>query len=37
MGGVSLKLSYTYRYNSHPEENKKKVDTELGATLVYSF
>ncbi|KAF7775098.1 hypothetical protein PCIT_a1201 [Pseudoalteromonas citrea] len=37
MGGVSLKVSYTYRYNSDPEENKNKVDTELGATLVYSF
>jgi putative salt-induced outer membrane protein YdiY len=37
IGGVSLKVSYTYRYNSHPEENKEKVDTELGATLVYSF
>ncbi|MBQ4851061.1 DUF481 domain-containing protein [Pseudoalteromonas sp. MMG012] len=37
MGGVSLKVSYTYRYNSQPEENKQKVDTELGVTLVYSF
>ncbi|CAH9059654.1 hypothetical protein PSECIP111951_02114 [Pseudoalteromonas holothuriae] len=37
LGGVSLKMSYVYRYNSQPEEDKLKVDTELGATLVYSF
>ncbi|CAM4157486.1 DUF481 domain-containing protein [Pseudoalteromonas byunsanensis] len=37
LGGVSLKVSYTYRYNSQPEEGKLKTDTELGATLVYSF
>ncbi|WP_342366016.1 DUF481 domain-containing protein [Pseudoalteromonas sp. S16_S37] len=37
LGGVSLKVSYSYRYNSQPEENKLKADTELGATFVYSF
>ncbi|WP_152087571.1 DUF481 domain-containing protein [Pseudoalteromonas sp. A25] len=37
LGGVSLKISYTYRYNSQPETDKVKADTELGATLVYSF
>ncbi|TQF73104.1 DUF481 domain-containing protein [Pseudoalteromonas luteoviolacea] len=35
--GLSLKVSYTYRYNSQPEEDKRKVDTELGVTFVYSF
>ncbi|KKE85098.1 hypothetical protein N481_01695 [Pseudoalteromonas luteoviolacea S4047-1] len=35
--GLSLKVSYTYRYNSAPEEDKRKVDTELGVTFVYSF
>ncbi|MDK1289280.1 DUF481 domain-containing protein [Pseudoalteromonas umbrosa] len=35
--GLSLKVSYTYRYNSDPEEDKSKVDTEFGVTFVYSF
>lgn len=37
IGGVSLKFAYMYRYNSKPEENKLKFDSELSATLVYSF
>ncbi|WP_440055704.1 DUF481 domain-containing protein [Pseudoalteromonas sp. T1lg65] len=37
IGGVALKFGFTYRYNSKPEADKEKVDTELGATLVYSF
>ncbi|KZN52510.1 hypothetical protein N476_10630 [Pseudoalteromonas luteoviolacea H33] len=35
--GLSLKVSYTYRYNSDPEEDKSKVDTEFGVTFVYGF
>nr|WP_247664663.1 DUF481 domain-containing protein [Pseudoalteromonas sp. MMG010] len=37
MGAVSLKFSYMYRYNSKPEDDNLKYDTELSATLVYSF
>lgn len=37
MGGVSMKVAYTYRYHSQPEEDKEKVDSEIGVTLVYSF
>lgn len=37
MGGVSMKVAYTYRYHSQPEEGKEKVDSEIGVTLVYSF
>ncbi len=37
IGAVSLKFAYVYRYNSKPEESKLKFDSELSATLVYSF
>ncbi|WOC25419.1 DUF481 domain-containing protein [Pseudoalteromonas sp. N1230-9] len=37
MGDVSLKFTYMYRYNSKPEEDKLKYDSELSATFVYSF
>ncbi|WP_419149270.1 DUF481 domain-containing protein [Pseudoalteromonas 'SMAR'] len=37
LGGIALKFAFIYRYNSKPEEDKEKVDTELSATLVYSF
>lgn len=37
MGAVSLKFAYLYRYNSKPEDDKLKYDSELSATLVYSF
>jgi putative salt-induced outer membrane protein YdiY len=37
MGAVSLKFSYMYRYNSKPEDDNLKYDTELSATLVYNF
>lgn len=37
LGGVSMKASYTYRYNSQPVDDKASKDTELGVTLVYSF
>lgn len=37
MGDVSLKFTYLYRYNSKPEEDKLKSDSELSATFVYSF
>ncbi|ADT69263.1 DUF481 domain-containing protein [Pseudoalteromonas sp. SCSIO 43095] len=37
VGAVSLKFAYMYRYNSKPEEDKLKYDSELSATLVYSF
>ena len=37
MGNVSLKFAYLYRYNSKPEDDKLKYDSELSATLVYSF
>ena len=37
LGGIALKFAFIYRYNSEPEEEKEKVDTELSATLVYSF
>ena len=37
MGAVSLKFAYLYRYNSKPEDEKLKYDSELSATLVYSF
>ena len=37
MGDVSLKFTYMYRYNSKPEEEKLKYDSELSATFVYSF
>ncbi|WP_170178638.1 DUF481 domain-containing protein [Pseudoalteromonas sp. PS5] len=37
LGGIALKFAFIYRYNSKPEDDKEKVDTELGATLVYSF
>ena len=37
MGSVSLKFAYLYRYNSKPEDDKLKFDSELSATLVYSF
>ncbi|CAM2802907.1 DUF481 domain-containing protein [Pseudoalteromonas distincta] len=37
IGAVSLKFAYMYRYNSKPEDNNLKYDTELSATLVYSF
>ncbi|AUJ70552.1 MULTISPECIES: DUF481 domain-containing protein [unclassified Pseudoalteromonas] len=37
IGGIALKFAFIYRYNSQPENEKEKVDTELGATLVYSF
>jgi putative salt-induced outer membrane protein YdiY len=37
MGAISLKFTYLYRYNSKPEDDKLKFDSELSATLVYSF
>lgn len=37
VGAVSLKFAYMYRYNSKPEDDKKTFDSELSATLVYSF
>ncbi|GAP75511.1 hypothetical protein W04_2041 [Pseudoalteromonas sp. SW0106-04] len=37
MGQLSLKFAYLYRYNSKPEEDKRKFDSELSATFVYSF
>ena len=37
IGAVSLKFTYMYRYNSKPEDDKLKFDSELSATLVYSF
>ncbi len=37
IGAVSLKFAYMYRYNSKPEDDKLKFDSELSATLVYSF
>jgi len=37
LGGISMKASYTYRYNSQPVEGKESKDSELGVTLVYSF
>ncbi|MBQ4858939.1 DUF481 domain-containing protein [Pseudoalteromonas sp. MMG007] len=37
IGAVSLKFAYMYRYNSKPEDDNLKHDTELSATLVYSF
>ncbi|MGS0536315.1 DUF481 domain-containing protein [Pseudoalteromonas sp. SaAl2] len=37
MGAVSLKFAYLYRYNSKPEDDKLKYDSELSATFVYSF
>ncbi|WP_404338716.1 YdiY family protein [Pseudoalteromonas mariniglutinosa] len=37
IGAVSLKFTYMYRYNSKPEEDKLKYDSELSATFVYSF
>lgn len=37
MGDMSLKFTYLYRYNSKPEDDKLKYDSELSATLVYSF
>jgi len=37
VGAVSLKFAYMYRYNSKPEDDKLKFDSELSATLVYNF
>jgi len=37
MGAVSLKFAYLYRYNSKPENERLKYDSELSATMVYSF
>ena len=37
IGAVSLKFAYMYRYNSQPEDDRVKFDSELSATLVYSF
>ncbi|GAA78712.1 hypothetical protein P20495_1206 [Pseudoalteromonas sp. BSi20495] len=37
IGAVSLKFAYMYRYNSKPEDDKLKFDSELSATLVYNF
>lgn len=37
IGAVSLKFAYMYRYNSKPEDDNLKYDSELSATLVYSF
>lgn len=37
MGAVSLKFAYLYRYNSKPEDDRLKYDSELSATMVYSF
>lgn len=37
MGQLSLKFSYLYRYNSKPEQERRKFDSELSATFVYSF
>lgn len=37
LGGIGLKVAYTYRYNSKPEIDKLKGDSEISATLVYSF
>lgn len=37
LGGIGFKVAYTYRYNSKPEEDKLKVDSEVSATLIYSF
>lgn len=37
LGAVSLKFAYLYRYNSKPEDERLKYDSELSATMVYSF
>ncbi|TMO54928.1 DUF481 domain-containing protein [Pseudoalteromonas phenolica] len=37
LGGIGFKVAYTYRYNSMPEEDKLKKDSEVSATLIYSF
>tara|TARA_Y100000588_G_scaffold377764_1_gene457329 strand:+ start:879 stop:1769 length:891 start_codon:yes stop_codon:yes gene_type:complete len=37
LGGIGFKVAYTYRHNSQPEENKLKKDSEISATLIYSF
>ncbi len=37
LGAVSLKFSYLFRYSSKPEAAKEATDSELSATLVYSF
>jgi putative salt-induced outer membrane protein YdiY len=37
LGGIGFKVAYTYRYNSLPEEDKLKRDSEISATLIYSF
>ena len=37
LGGVGFKVAYSYRYNSKPEEDKFKADSEISATLIYSF
>ena len=34
---LSIKFSYLYRYNSHPEEGKLSYDAETSASLVYYF
>ncbi|MFT4925351.1 MAG: putative salt-induced outer membrane protein [Phenylobacterium sp.] len=36
-GRLALKVSFLIEYNSKPEEQRKKIDTETGITLVYSF
>jgi putative salt-induced outer membrane protein YdiY len=37
LGGIGFKVAYTYRYNSMPEDDKLKRDSEVSATLIYSF
>jgi len=37
LGGIGFKVAYTFRHNSQPEEEKLKRDSEISATLIYSF
>ncbi|SHH78738.1 DUF481 domain-containing protein [Ferrimonas marina] len=37
IGNLAMKLSYNVKYNSDPVGDLKSTDTELGATLLYSF
>ena len=36
-GRLALRVSFLLEYNSKPEDDRRKVDTETGLTLVYSF